>query len=200
MAEHTPRNSYAKDGSQLSVECGGGTDGGMERVSGDRDPVTGLTEQDRCAIRTSWSVVSKDTQANGVAFMLRFFEEYPENLEYFTEFRDLSAEALRESLGLQQHAMRVMHALTCIVDSIDDAHVLISVLHKTVDSHLARSIRVAQFTELFDVFTRFIAAGLGDQFTPAMATAWQTAAAAILSVVEARVQEQLIATSPSEDS
>ena len=58
----------------------------------------------------------------------------------------MSPKQLRDSTGLQQHAMRVMRALTCIVDSIDDAHVLISVLHKTVDSHLTRSISVAQFT------------------------------------------------------
>nr|KAG5711459.1 hypothetical protein BaRGS_025886 [Batillaria attramentaria] len=179
-------------GSQLNVDC---VDKGMEQVGSDRDPVTGLSEEDRTAIRDSWTLVNKDAQGNGVAFMLRFFEEYPDNQEFFTEFRDLSPDELRENQGLQQHAMRVMRALTCIVESIDDAHVLISVLHKTVDSHLTRGIRVAQFTELFDVFARFIADGLGDQFTPAMATAWQTAAAAILTVVEARVQEQLIATS-----
>ena len=76
----------------------------------------------------------------------RFFEEYPDNQDFFTEFRDLNRKELRDSTGLQQHAMRVMRALACIVDSIDDAHVLISVLHKTVDSHLTRGIRVSQFT------------------------------------------------------
>ena len=50
------------------------------------------------------------------------------------------------------------------------------------------------------MFARFLADGLGEQFTADMATAWQTAAAAILAVVEARMKEQLIAQSapPSE--
>ena len=48
------------------------------------------------------------------------------------------------------------------------------------------------------MFARFLADELGEQFTADMATAWQTAAAAILAVVEARVKEKLIAeSSPS---
>ncbi|KAK7102989.1 globin-like [Littorina saxatilis] len=182
-----------KSGSRLEME-------NKEMGETERDPVTGLSAKDRDAIRTSWAMVNKDAQANGTALMIRFFEEYPNNLDFFTEFRDLRPEELRDSTGLQQHAMRVMHALTCVVDSIDDAHVLIGVLHKTVDSHLTRGIRVAQFTELFDVFARFIGDVLGEKFTTDMATAWQTTAATILTVVEARMKEQLIAGTSSSSS
>ncbi|XP_076448153.1 globin-like [Babylonia areolata] len=171
-----------------------GSVSGVPAVSGDdgRDAVTGLSAQDRHAIRHSWALVSQDLQGNGTNFMIRFFEDYPHNQDSFTEFRDVSLSELRHHPGLEQHAMRVMRALTTIVDSIDDSHVLVSVLHKTVDSHLTRSIRASQFTELLDVFGRFLADGLGEQFTADMATAWQIAVTAILAVVGARVKEQVI--------
>lgn len=163
----------------------------------DRDPVTGLSAKDRDAIRCSWAVINKDLQAAGSAFMLRFFREYPTNQKYFKEFRQLSLEELQSTPGLSEHAMRVMNALASIVDSIDEAHVLVAVVHKTVDSHVSRGIRAKQFTELIGVFTRFLADSLGDQFTPDMGTAWQTATATITAVVEARVQEKLIVSDKS---
>ncbi|KAL8563118.1 hypothetical protein ACOMHN_066774 [Nucella lapillus] len=162
-----------------------------------RDPVTGLSVKDRQAIRCSWGLVSQDLQTHGTNFMIRFFEAYPHNKQSFPDFRDVSLKELRHQTGLHQHAMRVMRALSLIVESIDESDVLISVLHKTVDSHLTRSIRTSQFNELMDVFSRFLADTLGDQFTADMAAAWQTAVAAILAVVGARVKEHIALTPPS---
>ena len=56
-------------GSHLEMEKSGGSDS-------DRDPVTGLSAKDRDAIRTSWTIVSKDIQANGTAFMIRSVEPH----------------------------------------------------------------------------------------------------------------------------
>ncbi|PVD24613.1 hypothetical protein C0Q70_15097 [Pomacea canaliculata] len=166
----------------------------METATDDnagRDPVTGLRSCDRSAIRDSWVIVSEDKIGNGLRLMLKFFEDYPDNQNFFPDFRGRALEELRECPSLQQHGLRVMGALTSIVDSIDDAGVLVGVLHRTVDSHLTRGVRAAQFAELIEVFARFLASTLGDRFTPSMGEAWTTAATTILAVVKARVQDQL---------
>lgn len=80
-----------------------------------------------------------------LACFYRFFEDYPDNQNFFPDFRGRALEELRECPSLQQHGLRVMGALTSIVDSIDDAGVLVGVLHRTVDSHLTRGVRAAQF-------------------------------------------------------
>ena len=41
--------------------------------------------------------------------------------------------------------MRVMRALTLIVDNIDDGPALVDIINKTVDLHLPKGIRAEQF-------------------------------------------------------
>ncbi|XP_046573943.1 globin-like [Haliotis rubra] len=147
------------------------------------DKATGLTERQKDAIRTSWALVSLDLKGNGVNFLIKFFKDYPEDKTFFEAFKDKKPEELRDNPKMRAHASIVMHALTSVVDNLDDPECLIDILQRNAQSHFGRNIRIKQYKDLFETFVRYLQEALGDKCTELTKTSWEKALVVVISVI-----------------
>ncbi|XP_046358133.2 globin-like [Haliotis rufescens] len=160
---------------------------GVGRDMDTPDEATGLTERQKDAIRASWALVSINLKGNGVSFLIKFFQDYPEDKAFFEAFKDKKPEELGDNPKMRAHASTVMHALTSVVDNLDDPECLIDILKKNAQSHFGRNIRIQQYKDLFETFIRFLQEGLGDKCTDLTKESWEKALGVVVSVIESEM-------------
>lgn len=119
------------------------------------DPVTGLTEAERTAIRDNWSKITSSWKTNGVEFFVRLFTAYPAVRAYFKTFDGMDMEEVKKSSKLRAHSINFKHGITSFVENLDDPECLVVLVHKMTANHFRRQIRVERFQEAFTVFLNF---------------------------------------------
>ncbi|KAK2152227.1 hypothetical protein LSH36_336g03012 [Paralvinella palmiformis] len=142
------------------------------------------------AVRDSWDVICKDVRGNGVQLFLRYFGAFPEYLVLFKDLRGMSLEELKTSKHMRIHGSRVLHALTSMVDALDELDVAAGIMSKTIDTHFDFNVQnIKKYEDLFSVMPDFMKAQAGDKFTPLAQEGWTLVLNTLLAVGKERIAQ-----------
>ncbi|KAI0215889.1 hypothetical protein LSAT2_032024 [Lamellibrachia satsuma] len=127
-----------------------------------------LTPEGKKAVQDTWAPVAANPKHFGVLLFIRYFEEYPRTQDFFEHFKGKSLEELKTSPKLRAHGTTVLHAVTAMVENLDDPDTMVVLLNNTVDRHTPRTVGfpeyavgtmlIVAFPEEYAVGTMLIAA------------------------------------------
>ncbi|XP_013384357.1 globin-like [Lingula anatina] len=162
--------------------------GGSDTV----DEKTGLTEREKNILRYTWKGISTKPREYGPELFLQLFTKIPETKKYFRSLKDKSNEELRKSFVLRAHGATVVNSLTSVVESLDDADCLVSLLKKIGTNHQKIGIPVALFgPEFCELILSWLENSLGSsRFGPTERATWDKALSVIMSVIKSAYDEK----------
>ncbi|XP_064107359.1 globin-like [Macrobrachium nipponense] len=144
---------------------------------------TGLTLRHRTAMIRTWDLVRPDMQTHGINFFIKLFREEPVIQSRFKGFQNKTEEQLRTNRRLAAHASTVLHAITLLVDNLDDVSTLVELLKTTGENHCKRGIPKGDFELLAPVLVNFLKTSLGSAWSPLAEEAWTKAFKVINAVI-----------------
>ncbi|XP_070533686.1 cytoglobin-like isoform X2 [Ptychodera flava] len=148
------------------------------------DPDTTLTPNEKQAIRDTWKEIYANRKENGVALLLRLFSEYPETKQRFKNLKFLDdLEKLGKHPTMKAHAFRVMASLNSLVETLDDAEVLVELLVNLGRTHKVKNVTESDFDKLGVVAIWLVENKSGSSYTEYAKAAWIKAWGVIQSVI-----------------
>lgn len=147
------------------------------------DPTTGLTLRHRTAMVRTWALVAPDLETHGKNFFIELFKEQPEIQTRFKGFANKTEEELRASRRFGAHGSTVMHAITTMVNNLDDIPTLVDLLKTTGANHRNRGVPRKDFDTLTPIMVRFLKKSLGSAWSPVAEEAWTKGMNIIISVI-----------------
>ncbi|KAK2149401.1 hypothetical protein LSH36_454g05049 [Paralvinella palmiformis] len=149
-----------------------------------------LSEEHRIGVTQSWEAVCKNIRDNGTELFIRLFEEHPEYQEYFKELKGYTMDELRTNKQMRIHGTRVMHALSSMIDSLDELDVAAGIMRKTIDTHFDANVQtIVQYEDMFALMPQFMKDQAGDKYTEAAAAGWKIVTDVLISVSKERLAE-----------
>ncbi|XP_063315057.1 cytoglobin [Pelobates fuscus] len=168
----------------------------MEKVQGENDTerwdrLEEITESERGIIKETWARVYANSEDIGVAILIRFFVSCPSAKEYFSQFKHMEDPLEMEgSVQLRKHGRRVMGAVNSVVENLEDAEKLTTVLSIVGKSHaLKHKVDPVYFKILTGVMLEVIAEYYAKDFTPEVQLAWNKVRNNIYTQVQATYKE-----------
>ncbi|CAH1790827.1 unnamed protein product [Owenia fusiformis] len=127
-----------------------------------------ISENDRRLIARTWKGISRNMEQTGIDMFLKLFQNNFNLKNLFSEFRGLeTAEAMRQSQALENHAMMVMCTLDDAICSLDDVDYVQEQLRNVGKSHRRFHGYVADnFLKIEEPFLESIKETIGAKFTP----------------------------------
>ncbi|XP_034395686.1 cytoglobin-1-like [Cyclopterus lumpus] len=169
----------------------------MERVrcEGEGDPPERpgpLSDKERLMIQDSWAKVYQNCDDVGVAILVRLFVSFPSSKQFFSQFKHIEEpEELRRSDQLRKHARMVMSALNALVESLDDADKVASVLRRVGKAHALRhKVEPGYFKILCGVILEVLGEEFSGVMTPEVGAAWTKLFAAVYRMITAVYEEE----------
>jgi len=134
-------------------------------------------------LRESWSCVTRNPDQLTVRFYGHLFE--------------IDEDTARLFAGVDMDAQRakLMHALTLVVDAVDDTDRLLPALAALGKRHAAYGIETRHFDIVADALLWALSDVLGDKFTPHVRESWARAYRLIASVMLRALERQRDAAS-----
>ncbi|XP_061186391.1 globin-like [Saccostrea echinata] len=157
----------------------------MTENNNTKDPDTGLTEAEVCAVEDSWSMIyrKEHRKENGVKLFVTLFTLYPSAMDMFPQFKGNSLEKIAQHPKLPAHGMSVMYALASYIDNLHDAELLVELVKKTAISHIGRGVGSREFKWLTEVVPSWLEEVLEGECTPLMKTSWVKLLNIVVAVV-----------------
>nr|CAG25613.1 cytoglobin-1 [Tetraodon nigroviridis] len=133
-----------------------------------------LTEKEKVMIQDSWAKVFQSCDDAGVAILVRFFVNFPSSKQFFKDFKHMEEpEEMQQSVQLRKHAHRVMTALNTLVESLDNADRVASVLKSVGRAHALRhNVDPKYFKILSGVILEVLGEAFTEIITAEVASAW----------------------------
>ncbi|KAL3852159.1 hypothetical protein ACJMK2_015837 [Sinanodonta woodiana] len=153
------------------------------------DPSTGLTPRQKDALRSTWKVASVNPVPTGVTFFIRLFKTLPAAMSYFKTFDGMPLSEVEKSGKLRAHASNFMHGVTGMIDSLDDAECLVSIIQKLTINHHRRNIKPETFQAVFGVLLTFLEDTLESKMDQFSKNAWEAVTSVILRIVTKEVED-----------
>ena len=75
----------------------------------------------------------------------RYFTDYPRTQDFFEHFKGKSLDDLKTSAKLRAHGTTVLHAVTAMVENLDDLDTLVVLLQNTADRHTPRGVKFMEY-------------------------------------------------------
>ncbi|WAR15350.1 CYGB2-like protein [Mya arenaria] len=133
-----------------------------------------LTEAQVYGIKQTWRAI-KDHIANvGVITYVSMFENRPELIEIFANFRGRNVGDLQRSGLIRQHALKVMGTIDKCISRIDEPENLAKLLIETGALHRKYNVTPDVIQIIFPHFLNAIKPHIEDYWTEDIATAWKT--------------------------
>lgn len=128
-----------------------------------------LTDQDKDLIQDTWTIVFQNSEAAGVAVLIRLFVKFPSSKQYFKDFKHMEdPEEMAQSTQFRKHAVRVINAINTLVENIHDANKVASVLKMVAKAHALRhKVDPVYFKSLGGVILEVLVEAFPDTFNPA---------------------------------
>ncbi|XP_049416978.1 cytoglobin-1-like isoform X2 [Epinephelus fuscoguttatus] len=168
----------------------------MERMQGEGEVdhlerPSPLTDKERVMIQDSWAKVYQNCDDVGVAILVRLFVNFPSSKQYFSQFKHIEeSEELERSAQLRKHARRVMNALNTMVESLDNADKVASVLKVVGKAHALRhKVEPVYFKFLSGVILEVLGEVYPEVVTPEVAAAWTKLLATVCCSISAVYEE-----------
>ncbi|XP_074641341.1 cytoglobin-like [Tubulanus polymorphus] len=124
-----------------------------------------LSDDEFKAIEKTWSLVATDLQTHGIAFFTRFFNQHPENKEFFPYVRDVDNEELHNSEAMNRQALNVMKAVNGLMGILSDVNAVLDELAVVAELHKGLGIPAELFKTFKIPFLETLESGLGEEFT-----------------------------------
>lgn len=147
------------------------------------DSNTGLTLRQRTAMVRTWDLVRPDMKQHGINFFIELFRREPELQTRFKGFTNKTEEELKTNRRFAAHGSTVLHAITTLVDNLDDTPTLLDLLKTTGANHHNRGIPRKDFDLLAPVLIIYLNKTLGSAWTPVAEEAWIKGMKVINSVI-----------------
>ncbi|XP_013885922.1 cytoglobin-1 [Austrofundulus limnaeus] len=168
----------------------------MERKQGEVDHLelerpSPLTDKERVMIQDSWAKVFQNCEDVGVAILIRLFVNFPISKQYFSQFKHIEdVRELEQSSQLRKHAHRVMGAINTLVENLDNAEKVASVLKLVGKAHaLKHNVDPMYFKILSGVILEVLGEEYPEVVTPEVGTAWTKLLATLCYSVKAIYDE-----------
>ncbi|XP_045191261.2 neuroglobin-like [Mercenaria mercenaria] len=139
-------------------------------------PQTGLTENEKRIIKSTWGYMAKDIPGNGLQVFLRIFETCPETKELFNVENIRHSELTRNQV-IRGHGTRFMSAIgaavNCLDESDDKQEKLREVLFVLGQQHKHYSGFKPEYFEIFyDALMWRWELCMRENFTPEVSDTW----------------------------
>lgn len=131
-----------------------------------------LSEQELVAINETWDLLWSDKKKNGIDLFIKLFTHFPESQDFFTDFKGLPIEEVKEHKKLRAHALSVMYALKSFIDNLDDEETLDALVRKNAKNHAERGIGEREIKMLLPAFLELLNELLQEKTTDLHKTAW----------------------------
>ncbi|KAK2894021.1 cytoglobin-1-like [Channa argus] len=168
----------------------------MERMQGEGEEdhlerPSPLTEKERMMIQDSWPKVYENCDDVGVAILVRLFVNFPSSKQFFSQFKHIEEpEELARSTQLRKHAHRIMNAINTLVESLDNADKVASVLQVVGKAHALRhKVEPVYFKILGGVILEVLGEEFPQVVTPEVAGAWTKLLATVYCGITAVYEE-----------
>ncbi|KAI0209094.1 hypothetical protein LSAT2_006220 [Lamellibrachia satsuma] len=99
-----------------------------------------LTPEAKKVVQDTWAPVAANPKHFGVLLFLKYFKEYPRIQDFFVPFKGKSLEELKTSPKLRAHGTTVLHAVTAMVENLDDPDTMVVLLNNTAERHTPRTV------------------------------------------------------------
>ncbi|XP_059608041.1 globin CTT-I/CTT-IA-like [Phlebotomus argentipes] len=113
-----------------------------------------IGEEQMRIVKSTWKIVAaKAPTDTGAAILLRLFEKYPHNQNYFA-FRDVPLTSLKGSCLFRSHAGRIVEVFQHTIDAFDTPNAMTAIVDIWSDiarTHSSRMIKKQSYDELKEV-------------------------------------------------
>ncbi|XP_063080241.1 cytoglobin-1-like [Engraulis encrasicolus] len=128
-----------------------------------------LSEQEMDLIQDTWAIVFQNSEAAGVAVLIRLFTKFPTSKQYFKDFKDMEdPDEMAGSAQFKKHAVRVINAINTLVENIHNGSKVASILTMVAKGHAVRhKVDPVYFKFLGGVILEVLVEAFPDTFQPA---------------------------------
>ncbi|XP_068120164.1 cytoglobin [Hyperolius riggenbachi] len=150
-----------------------------------------ITETEKGIIKETWERVYANCEDVGVSVLIRFFVNFPDAKQYFSQFKHMDDPLeMENSPQLRKHGRRVMNAINSVVENLGDPEKVTTVLGIVGKSHAVKhKVDPIYFKILTGVILEVIAEAFAKDFTPDIQLAWSKLRSYLLSQVQATYKE-----------
>ncbi|KAG0579634.1 hypothetical protein M758_4G111400 [Ceratodon purpureus] len=170
-------------------------------VAGDANPAPKVYSKESVQlVKQSWAILSKDAQANAVAFFKNVFEIAPAAKGFFYFMQDTSV-PFEQNPKLKSHALQVFRLTGDAAAQLGDKgayEILESRLHKLAAKHLSKGVQDAHFEVVKEALLQTIEEGLPELWSPALKSAWADAYDALATILKNEMHAQAAAATKAE--
>ncbi|CAM9407361.1 globin-1-like [Lampetra fluviatilis] len=133
-----------------------------------------LSGDEKAAVRDTWKVVYAHAEDHGTTVLIKFLTENADAKKFFPKFQALkTADEMKSSPVLRDHAKRIMNSINDMVVALDDTNAQNAQMNGLSKKH-ATDFKVdpKYFKVISNVILSVIAEGLGAQFNDAAKNGW----------------------------
>jgi hemoglobin-like flavoprotein len=120
--------------------------------------LSGLSPDQKTAIKDSWASLSKDAKGTGSAFFALLLKTHPEYKPQFRRFKDVATDDLEGNKALQVHSLLFMKGVGTLIEFIDEDEYADEVLHKIANRHMHLNVNEADLNKAAAVFVGMVGA------------------------------------------
>ncbi|XP_070192084.1 hemoglobin-3-like isoform X2 [Littorina saxatilis] len=164
--------------------------------------LTGLTYRQCKAVQKSWkALTASNPNQLGVQFFMRFFLNYPDYRNFYSNFRSDSdtsnkevnrreLRVLRDTATMHDLAAAYMESLTTIFNMLDNQDEVMVILDSLTDRHLPRGVLSLHFQDMMSTLLTFMEEKVGhSNMNTVTRDAWTCALRTIITIIDQRYLE-----------
>ncbi|XP_065289757.1 uncharacterized protein [Dermacentor albipictus] len=160
--------------------------GNTSRKTGELpDEVSGLTENQKNLVRSTWRTFCNDNREYGVLMFLSLFVKHPEFLRMFHNFRSKHVATLKDDPAFRAHGCAVGYHLTSMVENLTDPAAFEVLVRRNATEHLRRKgVTPHHFELMGGCVVDVLQAKEGRIMTPAALEAWKKFLSFMVAIIK----------------
>ena len=121
---------------------------------------TEISKQHRMAVTESWQKVAPIADVASSLFYQNLFEENPE------------IKLLFQDVDLESQKVKLVHAISAVVQSIDDIEAMLTMLEDLGRRHIDYGVKESHYDDVGSALLKTLETGLADAWTEDVKQAW----------------------------
>ncbi|XP_075539519.1 uncharacterized protein LOC142574282 [Dermacentor variabilis] len=160
--------------------------GNASRKTGELpDKVSGMTENQKNLIRSTWRTFRNDNREYGVLMFLSLFVKHPEFLPMFHNFRSKHVATLKDDPAFRAHGCAVGYHLTSMVENLTDPATFEVLVRRNATEHLRRKGVTPHHFELMGECVLDVLQAKEERImTPAAVEAWKKFLSYMVAIIK----------------
>ncbi|XP_050028831.1 uncharacterized protein [Dermacentor andersoni] len=160
--------------------------GNASRKTGELpDEASGMTENQKNLIRSTWRTFCNDNREYGVLMFLSLFVKHPELLPMFRNFRSKHVATLKDDPAFRAHGCAVGYHLTSMVENLTDPATFEVLVRRNATEHLRRKgVTPHHFELMGECVVGVLQAKEERIMTPAAVEAWKKFLSYMVAIIK----------------